>query len=273
MSIISSLPVLQGRDGAVLRAVGTGLILERSREERMIPGEAVARVRAEGRSVTVELRARAGTIPSVHRIEGVSEAAAVAFADGVNALLTEPAEEIDGSALVVLRTIRTHWRERFLRRLKWFVLGCLGMVVALCVVAAIVGNAGYAIAIVPVGAITTAGLGVGAYCVGTWNRERRLLGHGITVVASQADMVGAYLYTDTAGTTRVLSHPGFEPFVRASYDPSDPADVLVPQSAFMRRFTLTMGVFILFCALNGVAMLVVFMADALTGGAHTGDGF
>ncbi|MGW3661015.1 hypothetical protein ACWD6R_37660 [Streptomyces sp. NPDC005151] len=93
---------------------------------------------------------------------------------------------------------------------------------------------------------------VGVYCVGTWNRERRLLRHGVTVVASQANRPGAYLYTDNTGTTRVLSHMGFEPFVRASYDPRDPSDVLVPQAPFMRRF----NAFVLFCGLNGAGLAI-----------------
>ncbi|MFF8279218.1 hypothetical protein ACF05T_24360 [Streptomyces lateritius] len=88
--------------------------------------------------------------------------------------------------------------------------------------------------------------------MGTWNRER-WLEHGITVAASQAGIPGAYLYTDTGGTTRVLPHLGFAPFVRASYDPRDPANALVPQTPFMRRFTITVGAVLLFCALGGVA--------------------
>ncbi|GGU08060.1 hypothetical protein GCM10010272_61680 [Streptomyces lateritius] len=70
-------------------------------------------------------------------------------------------------------------------------LGCLGVVVALRVVAAIAGKAPLAIGIAPVGLITTAGFGVGVYVVGTWNRERRPLKHGITVTASQAGIPGA----------------------------------------------------------------------------------
>ncbi|MBC2908070.1 hypothetical protein [Streptomyces cupreus] len=126
--------------------------------------------------------------------------------------------------------------------------------------------AGLAIAIVPIGFITTASLGAGVYCEWTWNRERRLLKHGITIVASQANRPGMYPYTDTAGTTRALSHLSFQPYVRASYNPQDPSDVLVPQAPFMRRFTITLGAFILFCGLNGVALLAYMTLDTLSGG-------
>ncbi|MFE9773564.1 hypothetical protein ACFYOV_18215 [Streptomyces sp. NPDC005931] len=267
MSIMPPIPVLQGRDGTVLSAEQEGLVLERPGEELTIPAKAIARIHAEVRSVTVELRAPSGATPSVHRIEDVSEPAATAFADAVNALLPERNEEIDGGALVVLRTFAKTRRQRFLRGLKWFVFGCLGVVGALCVTAGIAGVAGLAIAIVPIGAIATAGLGFGVYCVWTWNRERRLLKHGITVVASRANRPGMYFYTDTAGTTRVLSHVSFEPYVRASYNPQDPSDVLVPQAPFMRRFNVTLGAFILFCGLNGVALLAIMMVDAFSGGS------
>lgn len=66
----------------------------------MIPTQAMARIRAEERSVRVELRALPGTAPSRYRIEDVSAAAAAAatFADAVNAALSTPAEEFDDGA-------------------------------------------------------------------------------------------------------------------------------------------------------------------------------
>ncbi|GAA1534788.1 hypothetical protein GCM10009730_50080 [Streptomyces albidochromogenes] len=267
MSIISSIPVLQGRDGVVLSAVSEGLVLERPRQVLTIPSQAVARVHTEGRTLSVELRAPVGSTPAVYRIEDVSEAAATAFASGVNSLLAEPDEEVDGAALVVVQTLKTLWRVKFLRRLKWFVLGCVGTVVALGVIAGIVGDAGYVIIFVPFGFITVAALGAGAYAVGTWNHERRLLKHGVTVFARPADQPGAYLYTDTAGMTRGVTHMSSAPYVQVSFDPQDPADVLVPPAPFMRRFSVTLGAFILFCGLNGMTLLVFLVADALSGGA------
>ncbi|MFE0646462.1 hypothetical protein ACFW2Y_33400 [Streptomyces sp. NPDC058877] len=267
MSNTSSPPVLQGRRGTVLSAENDGLILERPGEELHVPAFAIARIHAEGRSVAVELRAPAGVEPTVHRIEDVSEAAALAFADAVNARLPEQTEEIDGAACTVLHALASSRREQFVRRLKRFVFGCLGTVVALCVAVGAAGGDGLALAIagVPIGVITTAGLGFGAYHVWTWNRERRLLKHGITVVASTVDMPGMCLYTDTAGTNRTLPHLGFAPNVRVGYDPRDPSDAVVLQEPSVRRLNIALGAFVLFCGLNGVALLAAMAVDAFSG--------
>ncbi|MFB7375572.1 hypothetical protein ACFC0D_37760 [Streptomyces sp. NPDC056222] len=271
MSIISSLPVLQGRGGSVLSADEQALTLERPGEVvTFLPGS-VAKVHAEGRRVTLELRAKAGVTPVTYRIEDVSEAAAVVFADALNELLPGPTDDIDGTHHTVVRSLSPTWHQRFLRRIKWLVIGSLVAVVALCVIVAVAGEAGLIIGLVPVGGITTAGLGVGAYAAGRWIHERRLLRHGITVVATPSDVPGVYLYTDNTGTTRPLKYWGFEQFVRAGYDPSDPSDALVPQAPLPRRLNFSLGLFILFCALNGVAMLVILTVDAVTGGSLSGE--
>ncbi|MFD7977310.1 hypothetical protein [Streptomyces sp. NPDC059071] len=104
MPIISSIPVLLG-DGAELRADSGGLLLRRPHEEVRIPFAAVAHVHANGRMVAVELTAPAGTESALYRIEGVSRASAVVFAEAVNGSLPErPADEepVDGSALVTV---------------------------------------------------------------------------------------------------------------------------------------------------------------------------
>ncbi|MEU2114697.1 hypothetical protein ABZ567_03360 [Streptomyces sp. NPDC016459] len=159
MSIIASLPVLKGHGSTVLSAAPEGLLLERPSEELTIPGEAIARVRADGGSVAVELRAPAGTAPVVQRIDGADETAATAFADGVNSLLLDPEEEVDGAAMLVLRTLRTRRSRRALRRTKWYALGCLVTVVALSVIGGVAGGFVYPVAIVPIGAITAVALG------------------------------------------------------------------------------------------------------------------
>ncbi|MER7515733.1 hypothetical protein [Streptomyces sp. NPDC126499] len=217
MSIIASIPVLKGRDGVILSAVSRGLILERPREELTIPGEAIARARAEGRSLVLDLRVPAGAAPVSYRIEDVDEQAATAFADGVNALSLEPEEEVDGPSLVVVHALRTVARERFLRRLKWFLLGCVGAVVALCVVCAAVGGAGHAIAIVPVGFLTIGALGFGVYEMGSWLRGRRLRKHGVTVFAKPSNSPGTYLYVDNDGVTRtVVCDVSHRPYVEVT---------------------------------------------------------
>ncbi|MET9953952.1 hypothetical protein ABZ135_20700 [Streptomyces sp. NPDC006339] len=272
MSIIASIPVLRGRGGVVVSAVSRGLILERPREELTIPGEAIAGTRAEGSTLVIELRAPAGATPVVHRIEDVAEDAAAAFAKGVNALTLEPAEEIDGKALVVVHTLRTVARERFTRRFKRFLIGCLAVVVALCVACAVAGSAGHAIGIVPLGLITTAALGFGVYEVATWLRGRRLWKHGVKTFAKPSDAPTVYLYVDGDGVTRAVSGEGHRLYLEVAYDPEDPGDVHAPKHPLLRRFNLTMGTVLLFIGLAGVALLALLTADGLMTGGLTGDG-
>ncbi|MER6996970.1 hypothetical protein [Streptomyces sp. NPDC000410] len=87
---------------------GRGVAPAPPRQEPRISLAAIARVRAEGRAVAVELTAPAGAAPAVHRVEGVSEAAGTVFADAVNDALPERAdgdETDDGSTLVTTRTL------------------------------------------------------------------------------------------------------------------------------------------------------------------------
>ncbi|MFG2112126.1 hypothetical protein ACGFRB_05715 [Streptomyces sp. NPDC048718] len=289
MSILNPIPLLQGRGGATLSAEPDCLVFERPGEELTIRLRAVARVRAEERAVAVELRARAGAEPLVYRIEDVSEVSATLFTKGVNALLPKPgegeghkdsgdggggeegedsrdgenegeaAEEIDGAALVVLRTRRPAWRRRFLHRIKWLVLGCQGLMAVMSVAALVAGDAGTALAMVPFGFIATAGFGVGGYLLGNWRRERRLVKRGVTTVAEMAEP-GAYLYQDPTGIRRVLAHWGEAPAVPVAYDARDPSDVVALQLPATRRLNAGFGAFLAFCALNAVAMMAVFLA-------------
>jgi hypothetical protein len=103
MSITSPIPVLQNDAGSELRSLGEELLLRHPYEEVRIPLAAIARVRAEGRQVAVELRAPADLEPTVYRMADVSGAAASVFADTVNAALPDRAdgvETVDGSTLV-----------------------------------------------------------------------------------------------------------------------------------------------------------------------------
>ncbi|MEU3743834.1 MULTISPECIES: hypothetical protein [Streptomyces] len=263
MSIIASIPILKGHGGATLSAVPRGLLLERPREELTIPGEAVARVRAEGGSVAVELRAPAGTTPVVHRIDGVSGAAATAFADGVNSLTLEPDEEVDGATLVVLRTLKTRWQRKHLRRSLWFMLGCLGAVVVLSVIAGVAGDAGYAVGAVMIGLFTTVTLGGAVHEMTDWIHRRRVRKHGVREFARPSNEPGTYLYVDTTGMTRTVTHLSHGPYVEVAYDPKDPADVCTLKPGFMQRLSIAAGMFLLVCALLGAATLAFMMADAL----------
>ncbi|MFE9045856.1 hypothetical protein ACFYOG_33775 [Streptomyces sp. NPDC007818] len=246
MSNTSSMPVLRGRGSALLSADREGLVLERADGRLTIPFGAIARVDAEARSVTVELRAPAGATPAVHRIEDVSAAAAVAFAHTVNALLPRSAEDVDGAALVEVRAFTRTWVETYRGKVGRVLLWLLGGILVLAVITAVVGDEKTAVAgavfMMPFGGMALVGLWLGAVCIGPWWRETRLRRHGVTVVAARsADGAGAYEYTDATGTTRVLIHPGTAPSIQVSYAPRNPSDVLVLQEPSTRFLDITLG--------------------------------
>ncbi|MFC9385793.1 hypothetical protein [Streptomyces venezuelae] len=261
MSNTSSLPVLRGRGAAVLRAEQDGLVLERPSEKLTIPFRAIARVYAEERSVAVELRTLAGATPAVHRIEDVSAAAAVVFTDAVNALVPRSVEEVDGPALVELRTFTKTWVETYRGKVGRVLLGCLGGILVLAVITAIVGDEKTAVAgavfMLPFGGMAVVGLWFGAVCTGPWLHETRLRRHGVTVVAEQAaDGPWKYAYMDSTGTTRVFTHPSAVPSVEVSYDPQDPSDVLVLQESSTRFFDITLGPCFLLAGLAALAATI-----------------
>ncbi|MFC8899965.1 hypothetical protein [Streptomyces cinereoruber] len=69
----------------VLTVEDDGPVLDLPRERVAFTPDGPVRMRAEGRSVLIELRAKAGATPRVYRTDDVDEAAATAFADGVDA--------------------------------------------------------------------------------------------------------------------------------------------------------------------------------------------
>lgn len=100
--------MLRGSGGAILRHEDEALTLRRAEQEIRIPLEAVRNVVPNGRTVTVELRVLPGTQAVVHRVEGVSEAAAGLFATMMSAAvaqLPEPDPSLDGAALVTTRSL------------------------------------------------------------------------------------------------------------------------------------------------------------------------
>ncbi|MEV6328886.1 hypothetical protein [Streptomyces sp. NPDC051909] len=264
MSIVSSIPVLKGNGGTNLSALPEGLLLRSPHDELNIPGRAVARVRAEGGSVVVELRVPAGAAPAAHRIEGVNETAAVTFADGVNSLLLEPeeGEEVDGTSLVVLDTLKTRWYRSHMRRLKWFALGCLGAVVVLSVLGGVAGEAAHVVGIVMVGVVTDLCLVAAWMGLGAWLHRRQVRRHGVREFARPANVPGTFLYVDQAGMTRTISSFASGPYLEIVYDPEDPADVFTLKPGFFQRFDIWGGTFLLVFGLGGVAALVAITADA-----------
>ncbi|MGW0117026.1 hypothetical protein [Streptomyces sp. NPDC003327] len=269
MSITASVPVLQGSGGAVLSAEDNGLLLERPREHVTIPPDAIARVRAEGRSVAVELRAPAGAAPTVYRIDDVDEADATAFADRLTALLEglgdEPAE-VDGKALVVLRTLRTRWQVRHKRRITWFVLGCVAAVVAASAVAGTSGGAGYGATAALIGALAVAALWPGAWEAGKWAHRRRLIRRGAKAFARPSNVPGVFLYVDASGTARTVAHASYGSYVEVRFAPEDPADVAAVKPDVPQRLNSVFAGLFVCCGVVMAAVLALLTADALTSG-------
>ncbi|MFF5922093.1 hypothetical protein ACFY8C_27730 [Streptomyces flavochromogenes] len=128
--------------------------------------------------------------PRVHRIDDVDEAAATAFADGVNALLANrtDSDDVDGAPFAVVRSLTPTWRTRFHRRIMRGTLWHLLALVALCVVAGSLGRWDLVLLTVPIGGFAWLGLWSGLYGVIRARRERWLYRHGVMVTATRATM-------------------------------------------------------------------------------------
>ncbi|MFB7515153.1 hypothetical protein [Streptomyces sp. NPDC056144] len=261
MSILSSIPVLTGNDRTNLTAIDDGLLLRTRHEEITILAKAVARVRAEGSSAVVELRARAGAVPGVFRIDGVDDRRAVAFADGVNSLLLEPEEEVDGLSLVVCDTRKTRWALRHARHVKWLMLGAVVVMVLLAAVGAATEGAYYP----PVFVFVT-GLAVGFSIAGgqefvEWLHKRGIRKHGVKEFARPANLPGSFIYPDRTGMMRAIINFGGGPYLEVAYDPEDPADVVALRPALTERLFNAAGMFCGFVALLCVGLMALILAD------------
>ncbi|MGA5195919.1 hypothetical protein [Streptomyces exfoliatus] len=261
MSITPSIPVVQGSGKSSLQHEGDALLLTRRHDEIRIPLAAIAQVRAEGRSLSVELTAPAGATAFTHRIDGTSEAAAAMFAATVNAALPEVAgrdTNADGTALVEAHTRPASRRERRNRLLKWWTAATVAPVVVLCVLIGVAGQPVGIVLFVPLGFVAAASTLMSLVSLSSWYREFRLTRHGITTLAVESpDRPGMYLYTDPAGLVRQVFTWAGRLSTTISYDPANPADVILPRSALFRRGELCFGVV---CALGGVAFYATMIA-------------
>ncbi|MFG2296585.1 hypothetical protein [Streptomyces sp. NPDC048603] len=261
MSMTSSIPVLQGKEGTELRSEGDELVLRRPHEELDIPLAAIRWVHAEGRVVAVELTAPAGVESALHRIEGVSRAAARAFADAVNVALPERAgddEGIDGSTLVTTRSLPSpdeageEEEEAGEDPVRTRVKGTKLIIsvahvahVAFSVIVGIAGeHVGRAVAVLLTGALGIKVISwVASALWAAWDNWY-LPRHGITVDASRVWPVDAsrvwpddasrvwldntvrYAYTDTGGTTHSFFSSSEKETIRIAYDPSRPSSMV-----------------------------------------------
>ncbi|MFD8015777.1 hypothetical protein, partial [Streptomyces sp. NPDC059762] len=134
---IASLPVLVGRDGIVLSVENEGLVLDLPTEQIVFTADGLGRLRAEGGTVLIELRAKTGATPRVHRIDDVDPDGAVLFVDTINDLLANRTDrdDVDGARFAAIRSLAPRWRHRFARRVRRGVLFYLLALVVLAVVA------------------------------------------------------------------------------------------------------------------------------------------
>lgn len=269
MSITPSIPVVQGSGKSTLQHEGDALLLTRRHDEVRIPLAAITQVRTEGRSLTVELTAPAGATSYTHRIDGVSEASAAMFAATVNAALPETTGRdtaADGTALVETHTRPASARERKIRLVTWWSAATVAPVVALCVLIGVAGQPAGVVVFVPLGFVAAASAVTSLLSLHSWYREFRLTRHGITTLAVEAPgRRGMYLYTDPAGLVRhVTTWPG-RMSTTISYDPANPADVILPRSTFFRRGELCFGLFCALCAVGFYATMIAMVVQTFTG--------
>ncbi|MFI9118644.1 hypothetical protein ACIGW0_04420 [Streptomyces bikiniensis] len=227
--------VLRGRGDAVLRFTGAAVTLGRTDGEHHIPLAAIEGVYAEGRSVEIELVAPVETEPVVYRVEDVSEAAATAFADAVEAALPDQVAEVDGSTLVTHRppvapAPRGH-------RTKLLVAGIAVPVLALDVFLGVAGRPEHAatfwlaLLVTAVGGYLAFFMGQGLYRM--WHLPR----NGITVharLSHYTNNTGVYRYTDTTGASHTYTDRMGGNTVELAYDPRDPKVAIHPEGVYSR---------------------------------------
>ncbi|MDV5145568.1 hypothetical protein R1T08_15450 [Streptomyces sp. SBC-4] len=254
--------VLRGSGVTVLRFEGGAVNLGRATETHDIPLAAIELVRAEGRAVAIELTAPDGVEPTAYRVEDVSEVAATAFAEAVNASLPARTEPVDGSALVTTYTRTATPAPRVSRRT---VLGIATAVpvLALDVFLGVAGRLEYALmfwlsaVVAAVGGFLVLTMSQGLY------RMRYLPKHGITVVARFSHCTNntrVYRYTDTEGISRTYTNNVGGQTVELSYDPRNPKVAVHQEGLYVRGMMSLMtlvGCGLACGGLYGIGWLVV----------------
>ncbi|WP_405444891.1 hypothetical protein [Streptomyces erythrochromogenes] len=232
-------------------------------------------MRADRRTVAIELTAPAAAEPTVFRVTDVSAAGAEAFADAVNAALPARAEGepvIDGATLVVTRSLVScddegdgaddNERPRGLPApAQWVTWAAIGAIAVLAVAVGVAdGNWGRGIATLLLGE-----LGVGAGLL-TWAglasvREGWYLRrHGITVESRQVYRNGTdtNAYTATDGVTRHVGGTDKGRPVRVAYHPRKPETAVV-----LTGLGDQIGGLVLFLAIAGITGLIGWGVVAL----------
>ncbi|MFE1292163.1 hypothetical protein [Streptomyces sp. NPDC058751] len=271
MTVTPSVPVLRGSGGAVLRHDGAALTLRRAEDEIRIPLEAVQDVVTSGRTVTVELRMPQGAQAVVHRVEGVSEAAAGMFATAVNAAvarLPESDPSLDGAALVTTRSLADPHapgvRGRFLATGLLMAVFSPGLA-ALVAGSVIVVVRGRPLGLLVILVLGVVGLLLNAVCVALtaqaknmWHLPRR----GITVQAgftSRGKTTRVYEYTDQHGETHTFNTSRGTTHVEIAYDPRHP-HIAVGVFPVVVRLLMTLATLLSWCAAIAWFALMIFAA-------------
>ncbi|MFD6415223.1 hypothetical protein [Streptomyces sp. NPDC060194] len=255
----ASLPssALRGSGGAVLTADEDGLVLDRPGEQITFVSGALTRLRAEGRTLTIQLRARRGATPTEYRVEDVDEAGAAGFAAAVNALLPDrPADDdVDGREMALVRSLVRTSHSRYVRRVMWGALWSFLLLVAATVAVGVAGDAVLVVGTVLGGGLVWLCLCAGVYATGESVREILVRRNGVTTTATPAATFGAYVYRDHHGTYRGFNRGGYDgPWLAVSYPADRPADYLVHQTPFQALTGWILGPFLILC---GLAMLVL----------------
>ncbi|MFF9144389.1 hypothetical protein ACF1BN_05980 [Streptomyces sp. NPDC014861] len=247
---LPSFPVLRGRDGAVLTAEDAYLVLDLPVEQITFTADGLGRLRAEGRTLLIELRARTGTTPIVHRIDDVDEEDARRFADRMNEALARRVDDddVDGARFAVIRHLGPTWRKGFHRRLGRGLLAHLLALLALGVAGAVTGHGDVVAAAVVLGGFGWLCLAMGWYGAARSRRERWLRRHGVLATAVRTTGRGGYMYPDGTGAYRGFLHGDDDPALTVGFPADAPEDVLVLSKPFTDLVNSLAGPFLVFAA-------------------------
>jgi hypothetical protein len=271
MSITSRIPVLHAGGDTVALVENDVLIVRRPHEQTHIPLEAISRVTAEGRTVTIELTAAPTTQEThLHRVRDVVDAGAGAFADAVNAVLperSEDAEAIDGADLVWGERLYQPSYRNWLRGMKRGALVATLVAIGSCVLVGFTGSPAAMVFIIPFSFFGILILTFGAFLAYAPVEERYLRKHGVRTVAVRLrDQPGRYAYTDPGGLVRTVRHSVPAWSIEAAYDPRDPGRVLPlrPRSRRIRDAVLiavVLGIGLLFAGGAVAAVVGAFLGE------------
>ncbi|MCX5388895.1 hypothetical protein [Streptomyces sp. NBC_00094] len=195
----------------------------------------------------------------------MDEAAATAFADGVNAILANrtDSDDVDGAPFAVVRSLAPTWRTRFHRRILRGTLWHLLALVVLCVVAGSLGKWDLVLLTVPIGGFAWLGL----YGVIRARRERLLYRHGVMVTATRATMSrGAYIYPGRDRDVPRLPARRGRTHDHRGPPPEDPADVLGGVLPITHLANTYAGAVLVFCCSAVIVLHAVMAVDFLLDG-------